>query len=479
MSNYAFSAKSDNKARVIKIQHPNEYLRLRKLIREAHKEELLSPEHLKLTKTTRIGDHSVANLVKKMPGITLAELIDNNNATGCLNVGQLLEITAWCLHQLHEQVTGRGLVHKDVKPENIMVSVDPLRVNFIDFGFAKSNRSRDKDVSGTLLFASREAFDKKSHYKSDVYSLAIALGCLWNQPAESHFIPNKHTEMVNPVFNDLFQLENKVLREGIRNLLIAMSALNPQKRYSIWQAQKAFLKIVIPQEYAFDLPPFAVLTRTRKDERLFRHCNALQTYLLQKKNPQHPELESIADFKPWILANRENHKALQTLYVELKNLKTQFLEKKSKIDKNIYIQQLSNMIEATHSKDELLQDFLDAKRSALFRDPNPDYHALEESLQILNSRAEQAIRLEIDRLITQSSFLHPEWDRAYKLRRILHETPIAQRPMLFELPLQANPMVLALASPTVQNRPALAADTSIDISAANQSLLELLHNLSI
>lgn len=90
-----------------------------------------------------------------------------------------LEVTA-ILRRAHE----RRIVHKDVKPHNILVGLDPLRVYLIDWGIAArlSEASRDgarpPQGEGTLAYISPEQtgmVDRPVGPPSDLYSLGVML----------------------------------------------------------------------------------------------------------------------------------------------------------------------------------------------------------------------------------------------------------------------------------------------------------------
>jgi len=84
------------------------------------------------------------------------------------------------LHAAHE----RGIVHRDVKPENIMVSsdsdADRPHVQVVDFGVARLGDQTDLTASGSVLgtiayMAPERMSDSPADARSDVWSLGVVL----------------------------------------------------------------------------------------------------------------------------------------------------------------------------------------------------------------------------------------------------------------------------------------------------------------
>src|SRR5665647_3864480 len=74
---------------------------------------------------------------------------------------------------------GQGIVHRDVKPQNVMLDADG-HVKVMDFGIARlmdaDTLTRDGDVIGTVAYMSPEqAAGRRVGPPSDVYSAGMVL----------------------------------------------------------------------------------------------------------------------------------------------------------------------------------------------------------------------------------------------------------------------------------------------------------------
>ncbi len=114
-------------------------------------------------------------LEEYIDGITVAQVMESGKYTYS---GAKTVIKAVCraLTVLHE----RGLVHRDVKPENIIIDKNG-RVVLLDFNAARKIRVASKDtvVMGTVGYASPEQLGvSQSDARTDIYAAGVLLNVM-------------------------------------------------------------------------------------------------------------------------------------------------------------------------------------------------------------------------------------------------------------------------------------------------------------
>ncbi len=114
-------------------------------------------------------------VMELIDGITLKQYI--NKRGGCLNWRESLHFTTQILQAL-KHAHSRGIIHRDIKPQNVMVLRDGS-VKVTDFGIARSTNSQatmTQDAIGSVHYISPEQA-KGSHIdaRSDIYSAGVVL----------------------------------------------------------------------------------------------------------------------------------------------------------------------------------------------------------------------------------------------------------------------------------------------------------------
>ena len=149
-----------------------------RFLREARTAAGLS--HPNIVPIHRVGEAAgfVFFVMSFVPGKTLGERLREQGPLGAADAARVLREVAWALAYAH----GRGIVHRDVKPDNILLEEESGRALVTDFGIAHvgtTTLSTDPGrIMGTAQFMSPEqAMSEAVDGRSDLYSLG-AVGYL-------------------------------------------------------------------------------------------------------------------------------------------------------------------------------------------------------------------------------------------------------------------------------------------------------------
>jgi serine/threonine protein kinase len=125
-------------------------------------------------------DGNALLVTELVEGDTLARLAH----AGDLSDREIGEIGADLCEAL-DHAHSRGVVHRDIKPQNVQVTEGEPRAKLMDFGIARladdSSLTAPGDVVGTLAYMSPEqAEGRPAGPEADVYSLALVLYECWS-----------------------------------------------------------------------------------------------------------------------------------------------------------------------------------------------------------------------------------------------------------------------------------------------------------
>jgi serine/threonine-protein kinase len=149
----------------------------------------------------------------------------------------------------------QGVLHRDVKPDNIMVSPHG-EVKVMDFGIShvlgSARQTREKTIVGTLEYIPPEQISGKEIGPwSDIYSLgALLFETMTGRPpfdAPSEFaLLQKHLEAPPPDLNESVPDAPPFLAHAIKTAM----AKEPQQRFSSCQAMADFLRASAPAVFS-------------------------------------------------------------------------------------------------------------------------------------------------------------------------------------------------------------------------------------
>ncbi len=147
-----------------------------RFLREARTAAKLSHPHIVPVHRADESNGQVWYSMSFVDGESLGDRIRERGALPVADVVRILREAAWALAYAH----ARGVIHRDVKPDNIMLDRESGRVLVTDFGIARDLLSSDVrltadgSVLGTVHYMSPEqAADDPLDARSDVYSLGV------------------------------------------------------------------------------------------------------------------------------------------------------------------------------------------------------------------------------------------------------------------------------------------------------------------
>ena len=204
------------------------------------------------------GPEDTAYLVMELvEGEPLATIISRGRLTAEVTL-DLLEQTGNALQAAHE----RGLVHRDVKPGNIMVTPSG-KVKITDFGIAKAVDAAPVTRSGMVMgtahyIAPEQALGGEAEPASDVYSLAVCgYECL---AGHRPFLSDNAVTVAMMHIRDIAPPLPPDVPPGARTLIEATLVKDPRQRYRTGGEFAAAVSAVrvgqpLPTPSGFTMPP--------------------------------------------------------------------------------------------------------------------------------------------------------------------------------------------------------------------------------
>ncbi len=148
---------------------------LRRFKNESKAIAMLSHPNIVSVYDVSFGDLIQYIVMEYIEGITLKELIENE---GSLRWKDAVHFTIQILKGL-QHAHDKGIVHRDVKPQNIMVLADGT-IKVTDFGIARFARNdqrtiTDKAIGSVHYISPEQARGEKTDEKTDIYSVGVML----------------------------------------------------------------------------------------------------------------------------------------------------------------------------------------------------------------------------------------------------------------------------------------------------------------
>ncbi len=145
-----------------------------RFLREARTAAKLShPNIVPIYAADEVGDF-VFYVMAYVSGETLTERVRTRGPLRPVEAARVLREVAWALEYAH----AHGIVHRDIKPDNILLENGSGRVQVMDFGIARLVEADGLTADGALLgtpefMSPEQASGQAVDARSDVYSLGV------------------------------------------------------------------------------------------------------------------------------------------------------------------------------------------------------------------------------------------------------------------------------------------------------------------
>eukprot|EP01099_Mayorella_cantabrigiensis_P004741 TRINITY_DN3611_c0_g1_i1.p1 TRINITY_DN3611_c0_g1~~TRINITY_DN3611_c0_g1_i1.p1 ORF type:complete len:268 (-),score=56.71 TRINITY_DN3611_c0_g1_i1:206-1009(-) len=188
---------------------------------------LSHPNIVSLVESLHLGE-SFCVLLEKAPGVSLIDLLTKERS---LNETEAAEITSQLVSAL-KYLHSKGLIHRDVKPDNVIYDRTSRKLKLIDFEFSRKIRKWRSLSSkkGTIQYSAPEV--RKGSYKGsevDVWSLGVTVFVM----VTGHF-PFQEEDLMSR--QEVFQKPAKIT-PSCADLLSRMLEKNPKKRITLSEAE--------------------------------------------------------------------------------------------------------------------------------------------------------------------------------------------------------------------------------------------------
>ena len=241
-----YKAKEKKTGRIVALKVPQErFVGDPRFVRRFHREAevLARMDHPNIVKVYDHGQldgtHYIA--MEFLEGVGLDRLIEERKLS-LRQAAAILARVADALRHIHAQ----GIVHRDIKPGNILVlkgalrpdGVDPRGVRLMDFGIAAGKVLTRLTIAGARIgtpvyMSPEQAKGQRLDHRSDLYSLGVVLyEALTGQPPFSGSYEAVIHQQIFQIPTPPKQL-NPEIPEALSNLTLRMLEKDPAKRPSL------------------------------------------------------------------------------------------------------------------------------------------------------------------------------------------------------------------------------------------------------
>jgi predicted ATPase/signal transduction histidine kinase/tRNA A-37 threonylcarbamoyl transferase component Bud32 len=251
---YRGQTSTDSPATILKVLKA-EYPTLEAITRLKHEYQIrqkLDSEHIVKAICLETFDHRLGLILEDFGGESLGQLLEKERLSLLATLNIAIQIVK-ALEYLHQN----QIIHKDIKPSNIIINSQTKQVKLTDFGIAtKLNKENPQfnnpnSVEGTLAYMSPEQTGRMNRtldYRTDFYSLGITLyEMLTNR------LPFQSSDPLEIVYSHIaiqaigpHQIYSEI-SPAISEIVMKLMAKNAEQRYQSPAGLLADLEICLHQ----------------------------------------------------------------------------------------------------------------------------------------------------------------------------------------------------------------------------------------
>ena len=171
-----------------------------------------------------------------VPGKPLSEYTDAGKMLDCDTVYRLIGQAAQAIDYAHKQ----GIIHRDIKPGNLLYNEDEALIKVSDFGIARvtdTTTTRTGTVLGSPSYMAPEQLtDGKVDGRADIFSLGVTMYQLLTGelPFKGDTLPSLAYQITNKKHCSIRELRPELPTKIVRIINKALQK-NPEKRYATAQ----------------------------------------------------------------------------------------------------------------------------------------------------------------------------------------------------------------------------------------------------